>query len=43
MNKALTKVLSKYTNFIDVFLPKITVELPKYTDINDHTIEFIND
>lgn len=34
---------SKYTDYINVFSPNSTVELPKYTDINDHLIGLIDD
>lgn len=37
------KVLSKYANILDIFSPKLVVELPKYTRINNHTIKLIND
>ena len=37
-----TKVSSKYTNFVDIFLPKLVVEFLKYMKINNHTIELVN-
>ena len=43
VDEALTKILSKYTYFADVFSPKLAVKLPKYTEINNHTIELIDD
>ncbi len=42
-DEALTKVLSKYADFADVFSPKLAVELPEYTGINDHAIELVDD
>ncbi len=42
-DEALTKVPSKYTNFTDVFLPKLAAELPKYTGINNHSIKLVDD
>ncbi len=42
-NKVLTKVLSKYANFADVFLSKFAADLSKYTEINDHAIALVND
>ncbi len=43
MDKALTKVPSKYTDFVDVFSPKLAVKLPEYTKINNHAIELVDD
>ena len=42
-DEASSKVPSKYTNFIDIFLPKLTEELLKYMGINNHAIELIDD
>ena len=42
-DKAPTKVPSNYADFTDVFLSKLVIELSKYTGINDHIIELIND
>ena len=42
-DEAPTKVSSKYTDFTDIFSPKLTIKLSKYTRINDHAIELIND
>ena len=42
-DEALTKVLSKYVNFADVFSPKLAVELPKYMEINDYVIKLMDD
>ncbi len=38
-----SKVPSKYANFVNVFSPKLAIELPEYTRINDHAIELVND
>lgn len=42
-DKALIKVPSKYVDFIYVFSQKFTIKLPKYIEINNHTIELGND
>ncbi len=42
-DEATTKVPSKYTDFADVFLPKLAAELSKHTGINDHAIELVDD
>ncbi len=42
-DEAYTKVLSKYANFADVFSPKLAVELPKYTRINNYAIKLVDD
>ncbi len=42
-DEAFTQVLNKYTDFIDVFSSKLAVKLPKYTEINNHTIELVDD
>ena len=39
----LTKVSSEYSNFADVFCPKLATKLSKYTRINDHIIELVDD
>lgn len=41
-DEAPTKVLSKYTDFVDVSSPKLTAKLPKYIKINNYTIELID-
>ncbi len=33
----------KYADFSDVFSPKLAVELPEHTRINDHAIDLVND
>ena len=38
-DKAPTKVLSKYTNYADIFSFNLAMELPKSTGINEHIIE----
>ena len=40
--EAPTKVFAKYSDFADVFSPDLASELPKYTGINDHTIELVD-
>ena len=40
--EALTKVLAKYSNFVDVFSPDLASELPKHTGINDYAIELVD-
>ena len=34
---------SEYTDFADIFLPKLVAELSKHTEIYDHAIELIDD
>lgn len=43
LNKALTKILAKYTNYADIFLCNLAMELPKNMGINKHVIELINE
>ncbi len=43
VDKALFKVPSEYTDFAKVLSPKLAVELPEHTGINDHTIELVDD
>ncbi len=43
MDKANIKVLSEYTDFADIFIPKLAVELPEHIRINDHAIELVDD
>ncbi len=38
-DKALTKDLSEYADFANVFSPSLAAELPEYTGINNHAIE----
>ena len=42
-DKAFIKIFSKYADFVDVFSPKLAPKLLKYTRINNHTIELIDD
>ncbi len=42
-DEASIKVFSKYMYFINIFSLKLAVKLPKYTRINNHTIEFVDD
>ncbi len=42
-NKAPTKVPSKYADFADIFLSKLTTKLLKHTEINDHAIKLVDD
>ena len=43
MNKALTSISTKYSDFANVFFPELASEFPKYTKINDHTIKLVDD
>lgn len=38
-DKALIKILSKYSDFADIFSFKLAIELPKNLSINKQTIE----
>ncbi len=42
-DEAPIEVPSKYADFADIFSPKLAVELPEHTGINDHTIELVDD
>ncbi len=42
-DEAFTKVLSKYANFIDIFISKLAIELPKYMSINGYAIQLVDD
>ena len=42
IDEALTKVPSKYTNFVNVFSSKLAVELLKHMKINDYAIKLID-
>ncbi len=42
-DKALKKVPSKYVDFADVFSSKLAAKLLKYTSINNHAIELVDD
>ena len=43
VNEAFTKVLSEYTDFADVFFPKLAVKLSKHMKINDYAIKLVDD
>ena len=42
-DEASTKVLGKYTDFVNVFLLKLTIKLPKHIEINNYAIKFVDD
>ncbi len=42
-DEAISEIFSEYANFADIFLPKLAIELPKYTRINNHPIELVDD
>ena len=42
-NETSIKVSSKYADFADIFSPKLAIELPEYTEINDHDIKLVDD
>ncbi len=41
-DKTSTKVLSKYTDFTNIFLSKLAIKFFKHTGINNHTIKLVN-
>ncbi len=41
-DKAFIELSSKYADFANVFLSKLTMKLRKYIDINNHTIKFVD-
>ncbi len=41
-DEAPSKVLGEYANFANVFFPKLAIELPEHTRINDHAIELVD-
>ena len=41
-DKTLTKVPSKYADFINIFSPKLAMKLLEYIGINNHAIKLIN-
>ena len=41
-DKTLFEMFSKYTDFVDIFSPKMVAKLLEYMKINNHTIELIN-
>lgn len=42
VNETLSKVSNKYTEFVDVFLPKLAMELFEYMEINNFAIDLEN-
>lgn len=38
-NKTITKLLSEYSDYANVFLTKLAIELPEHNNINDHAIK----
>ena len=42
VEKTLTKVSAKYSDFVDVFSSDLVFKLPEYSRINDHAIELVN-
>ena len=43
VDEAFTKVSSKYTDFADIFSPKLAAKFLEYTRINNPAIELVND
>ncbi len=43
VDEAFSEVPSEYTDFTDVFSPKLAAKLPEYTRINNHAIELVDD
>lgn len=43
IKKALTKISSKYSNYIDVFLVNLKIKLPKHNSFNDYLNKLIKD
>lgn len=43
MDKAFSKIFCEYTDFIDIFFPKLAIKLSKYMKFNNHTIKLVND
>lgn len=39
VDEAPSKVPNKYADFVDVFSPKLAVELREHTEINNYTID----
>ncbi len=42
-DEAPSKVPGKYADFVDVFSPKLAVELLEHIGINNHAIELVDD
>ena len=43
VNKVFIKVFSKYTNFANIFSPKLAIKVFKYMRINNQAIKLIDD
>ncbi len=43
VDEVLIKVLSEYTDFVNVFSPKLATKLPEHIGINNHAIELVDD
>ncbi len=43
MNEVSTKIPSKYTDFADIFSPKLVIEILEHTRINNYTIKLVDD
>ena len=41
IDKAYSKIRSKYVDFADIFLPKLAIKFPKHKRITNHTIELM--
>ncbi len=37
------EVFSKYADFVDIFSSALTIELSKYTEINNYAIKLVDD
>ena len=42
VKKGPTKILAKYSDFADIFSPKLATKLPEHTEINDYAIKLVN-
>lgn len=42
LDEACIKMLSKYADFVVPFLPKLAIELSKYTKINNYAIQLVD-
>ena len=42
-DEAFIKIPSEYADFADVFSPKLAIKLFKYTRMNNHAIELVDD
>ena len=43
VDKTHTEIPNKYADFADIFFPKLDTELLKHMEINDYTIELVDD